>query len=137
VIGVEAGETGTVAGEIGPEVRPVTGAGARVLAVATLLTATSAATPAGPDVEIRVSVRGFEPAEITVRKGESTRVVVTSADREHCFAVDALRVEKRVVAGRPTAFHLVPARTGRFEFYCCLETGEAAERERGVIVVIE
>jgi heme/copper-type cytochrome/quinol oxidase subunit 2 len=114
----------------------VVGAGARVLVVASLL-AMAAAAPTGPEVEIRISARGFEPVEVTVREGEATRVVLTSTDREHCFAVDALRVEKRVVTGRSTAFDLVPDRTGRFDFYCCLERGEAAERERGVMVVIE
>ncbi len=113
------------------------GIGARALAVAVLLVGAGAAARTGPEIEIRVSRKGFDPAEVTVRKGETTRVVLSAADGEHCFAVDALRVEKRVVAGRPTIFDLVPDRAGRFPFYCCVETGEAATVERGEIVVIE
>jgi heme/copper-type cytochrome/quinol oxidase subunit 2 len=56
---------------------------------------------------------------------------------EHCFAIDAFRVEKRVRPGRPTRLDIVPDRAGTFEFYCCLETGEAAGAERGELVVTE
>jgi heme/copper-type cytochrome/quinol oxidase subunit 2 len=127
--------TAAVAGT-GPEGRTVGRVGA-ALAAAAVLAGPVAAAGTGPEVEIHVSAGGFEPAEVTARMGETTRIVLTSEDGEHCFAVDDLRVEKRVVAGHPTAFDLVPLRAGRFPFYCCLETGEAAERERGVIVVIE
>jgi heme/copper-type cytochrome/quinol oxidase subunit 2 len=89
----------------------------------------------GPTVEVRVSKRGFEPSRITVRKGETTRLVVSSSDAEHCFAIDALRVEKRVVPGRPTRVDLTPAQAGSFPFYCCLESGRAAER--GELVVTD
>jgi heme/copper-type cytochrome/quinol oxidase subunit 2 len=72
-----------------------------------------------------------------LRKGETARFVLSSADVEHCFAIDALRIEKRIVPGRPTRFDLTPDRTGVFPFYCCLESGAAAERERGEIEVVE
>jgi heme/copper-type cytochrome/quinol oxidase subunit 2 len=90
-----------------------------------------------PTVEVRVSKRGFEPSRITVRKGETTRLVVSSSDAEHCFAIDALRVEKHVVPGRPTRLDLIPSQAGAFPFYCCLESGRAAEVERGELVVTD
>ena len=99
--------------------------------------ATAAAAPAGPTVEIRASKRGFEPSRIELRKGETTRIVLSPEDVEHCFAIDALRVEKRIVPGRPTRFELTPDRTGAFPFYCCLESGPAARTERGEAVVAE
>jgi cytochrome c oxidase subunit 2 len=88
-----------------------------------------------PSVELRASRSGFRPPRLTLRRGEPVHVVLTSADGEHCFAVDALRIEKRVVAGRPTRFELTPERSGVFPFHCCLESGEAAERERGELTV--
>jgi heme/copper-type cytochrome/quinol oxidase subunit 2 len=63
--------------------------------------------------------------------------VLSSEDGEHCFAIDALRVEKRIVPGRPTSFDLTPDRAGVFPFHCCLETGAAAEAERGEVAVAE
>jgi heme/copper-type cytochrome/quinol oxidase subunit 2 len=106
------------------------------LALAAVIAA-GAAPPAGPEVAVKVSKSGFEPSRITVRRGETTRLVLTATDVEHCFAVDALRVEKRVVPGRPTRFDLAPGQAGVFLFYCCLESGDAAKVERGELTVTE
>ncbi len=88
-------------------------------------------------IELLASRRGFRPARLRLRRGEPVQVVLTAAEGEHCLAVDALRIEKRVVAGRPTRFDLTPDRAGVFPFYCCLERGTAAERERGELTVSE
>jgi heme/copper-type cytochrome/quinol oxidase subunit 2 len=64
-------------------------------------------------------------------------VVLTSEDAEHCFAVDGLRIEKRIVPGRETVFDLTPEQAGRFAFHCCLESGGAAQVERGELIVSE
>jgi heme/copper-type cytochrome/quinol oxidase subunit 2 len=113
-------------------------AGTRALVVAALLVAAGAlARPAAPEVEIRASRQGFDPAVVTIRKGETVRVVLSATDGEHCFAVDALRVEKRIRPGHETTFDLTPDRAGRFPFYCCLESGKAAEVERGELTVTE
>jgi heme/copper-type cytochrome/quinol oxidase subunit 2 len=107
------------------------------LILAAAAAAWAAAAPAAPVVEIRASRRGFAPARIALRKGEATRIVLSSEDGEHCFAIDELRIEKRIVPGRPVRFELTPDRAGAFAFYCCLESGPAAEAERGEAVVTE
>ncbi len=121
----------------GPGADLVRRAGTSTLAVAICLAAAGAPARPAPDVEIRVSDAGFEPSEVTLRKGEAVHIVLFSADREHCFAVDAFRIEKRIARDRPTSFDFSPGRAGRFAFYCCLETGNAAEVERGELVVTE
>jgi heme/copper-type cytochrome/quinol oxidase subunit 2 len=88
-------------------------------------------------MELKASRRGFQPSSLTLRRGETVSVVLSSLDGEHCFAVDALRIEKRIVPGRPTRFELTPERAGAFEFHCCLETGEAARIERGQLTVVD
>jgi heme/copper-type cytochrome/quinol oxidase subunit 2 len=97
----------------------------------------TAAAPAGPEVAITVSRNGFQPSRITVRRGETTRLVLTATEGEHCFAIEAFRVEKRVVPGRATHLELTPGQAGVFPFYCCLESGEAARVERGELTVTE
>jgi heme/copper-type cytochrome/quinol oxidase subunit 2 len=87
------------------------------------------------EVEVVVSDRGFRPAQITVRKGETVKVLLSSADREHCFAVDALRIEKRVLPGKRTPVEIVADRAGIFAFYCCLEP--QSEVLKGRLVVTE
>jgi heme/copper-type cytochrome/quinol oxidase subunit 2 len=98
---------------------------------------TPAAAPAGPTLEVKASRAGFQPSSLAIRRGETAHVVLTSADGEHCFAVDELRIEKRIVPGRPTRFDLAVDRAGAFAFHCCLESGAAAERERGQLTVTE
>ena len=135
--GVAAGATGVAA------VIEVLGAdavrrvGTRALAAVIFLAAAGAAARPGPEVSIRASGSGFEPSEVVIRKGEAVRVVLSSGDREHCFAVDAFRIEKRILPDRPTSFDFTPDRAGRFPFYCCLESGAAAAAERGELVVTE
>lgn len=95
--------------------------------------------PAAQDavLELRASRSGFRPQQLTLRRGEAVQLRLTTADGEHCFAIDSLRIEKRIVPGRATRLELMPARAGVFEFYCCLETGEAARGERGQLTVVE
>jgi heme/copper-type cytochrome/quinol oxidase subunit 2 len=107
-----------------------------VIAAAAAAAATTAA-PAGPTVEVKVSRSGFEPARVVLRRGETTRLVISTADAEHCFAIDGLRIEKRVTSDHPTRLELTPERTGSFPFYCCVESGKQAEVERGELVVTE
>lgn len=91
---------------------------------------------AGP-IAVRASRAGFTPASISLRRGEAARLELTAADAEHCFAVDALRIEKRIVPGKTTTLDLTPDRVGTFAYYCCLESGAAAEKERGKLIVTE
>ena len=109
----------------------------RLAAAALLVAAWSAA--AGPDrtVAVVISRDGVTPREITVRKGETIRLSVKSGDGEHCFALDDLRIEKRVVPGKTTAVDVTPDKAGSFPFYCCLETGAAADKQRGHLIVTE
>jgi cytochrome c oxidase subunit 2 len=108
-----------------------------------LAAAVAAAVPTGspaqtpPTVTVRASRSGFQPAHVSLRRGETTHLVLTSADGDHCFAVDDLRIEKRIVAGRETRFDLTPEKAGVFPFHCCVETGDAAKSERGQLTVAE
>jgi heme/copper-type cytochrome/quinol oxidase subunit 2 len=95
------------------------------------------APPVEQTVEIAVSRSGFAPAVVHARKGETLHLRLTSRDQEHCFAIDAFRIEKRVVPTHATLVDLTPDRAGTLPFYCCLESGKAAEVERGGIVVGE
>jgi cytochrome c oxidase subunit 2 len=111
------------------------------LAVAAIVAALpgelASAPQAGSTVTVRASRRGFTPSSLSLRRGETARVVLSSADGEHCFAIDELRIEKRIVPGRETRFDLTPDRSGTFAFHCCLESGEAAQAERGQLTVSE
>lgn len=112
----------------------------RILRLAAVLGAFALASAAGAraeTVELVASSEGFRPKVVNVRKGDAVRLSLSSADGEHCFALDAWRIEKRVRAGKATVVDFVAEKTGTFPFYCCLESGAAAEREHGRLVVTE
>jgi heme/copper-type cytochrome/quinol oxidase subunit 2 len=88
-------------------------------------------------VQVVASEHGFEPRVINLRKGDPVRLRLTTADREHCFALDAYRVEKRILPGRATVVELTPEKAGSFPFQCCIESGAAADKEHGRLVVVE
>jgi len=95
------------------------------------------APPPDQPQDVVVSRSGFVPSVIQGRKGEAIHFRLISRDQEHCFAIDAFRIEKRIVPGRATAVDLTPEKAGTFPYYCCLETGAAAETERGRLVITE
>jgi heme/copper-type cytochrome/quinol oxidase subunit 2 len=107
----------------------------RRLAAASILVLGTAASAAEERITIEASRSGFKPSVVELRKGEMVHVVLSTADVEHCFAVDALRIEKRIVPGRTTEFDLTADQTGTLPFYCCLEPRD--ERQRGRLVVEE
>jgi heme/copper-type cytochrome/quinol oxidase subunit 2 len=110
----------------------------KTLALLATLVAWRAGSPV-PDetLEIVASRQGFRPRVVNVRKGQPVRLLLSSADGEHCFALDALRIEKRIVPGKATVLDLTPDRSGTFPFYCCLEEGAAADSENGRLVIID
>jgi cytochrome c oxidase subunit 2 len=93
------------------------------------------ATSAADRLDLSVSQAGFRPARLTTRRGEPVRLNISSADGEHCFALDAFRVEKRVVPGKVTVVDLTPDKAGTFAFYDCLAPD--GEPRRGELVVAE
>jgi len=117
-----------------------------VASVAAVLTLAAAGPPPGrvkslaPEsgpVEVVASKTGFRPRVLNVRKGETLRLSLRTADQELCFALDAFRIEKRLRPGRTVAVEITPEKAGSFPFQCCLESGSAAETERGQLVVTD
>jgi hypothetical protein len=86
-------------------------------------------------LELTISRSGFRPSRLEVRRGEAVRLTVKSADEEHCFALDAFRVEKRVLPARAVVVDLVPDKAGSFPFHDCL--APEGETRTGQLVVSE
>ena len=83
--------------------------------------------------DVVASKAGWRPAVINLKKGEPVRLALKTDDEEHCFAVDELRIEKRIVPGRATTLELTADRPGSFAFYDCLNP----EGKKGRLVVSE
>src|SRR5579862_1874497 len=100
------------------------GPGAPLLAAALVLLL--GPSPPADSVKLVASKEGFRPEVLTVRRGETLRILVTTADVEHCFALDAFRIEKRILPGKTVQVDVTPDKSGSFPFHCCLEEGPQA-----------
>ena len=91
--------------------------------------ATSARAQTSP-VEIKVEARRFEftPKTITVRRGEPVRLLVTSADTDHGFAIKEFNINEEIAAGTTRTVEFTPDRAGRFRFYCSVYCGDLNRR---------
>ncbi|MBK5255458.1 MAG: cupredoxin domain-containing protein [Vicinamibacteria bacterium] len=83
-------------------------------------------------IRLSVDSSGFVPKRVPVPLG-TVHFVVTSREGDHCFAIPALDVEKRIRASHPLEVDVVFERAGEFPFLCCAEGSGTAEV--GVIVV--
>ncbi len=132
-MGIATGEDGTPAAGTAPAPAKAS-LPRRSLAVAVLgLLIGAGEATAQERIKVEASRAGFKPKIVTLRKGETVRVVLSTADDEHCFAVDALRIEKRIVPGKTTEVDVVVDKAGTLPFYCCLEPDREALRGRIVV----
>jgi cytochrome c oxidase subunit II len=77
----------------------------------------------------------FDPATITLRKGEPVVLVFTSLDRTHGFSVPDLGVKATILPDTELRVAFTPERAGRFVFHCDNFCGDGHEDMQGVIVV--
>ncbi len=61
----------------------------------------------------------FKPNLITVKKGDTVRIVMNSVDMQHDFVIDELNVRMPITkSGETNTVEFVADQTGSFEFYC-------------------
>jgi cytochrome c oxidase subunit 2 len=90
----------------------------------TLFIAASSARPAAPRrVEVSAKRYAFEPAEITVKKGEAVDLELTSADVPHGVRIRELKIDLRVNKGKKGDAVFTPQTTGTFVGHCSVFCG--------------
>lgn len=74
-------------------------------------------TPATP-VEIKVTARRFQfdPATITVPKGKPVKLVITSLDVSHGFAIKEFGIKETIEAKQSKTIEFTPDKAGRIPF---------------------
>lgn len=92
-----------------------------------------------PVAEIRVTARKFDfsPRTITVQKGQTVKLVVTSTDVEHGFAVKELKIKERVEAKESKVITFKPEEAGRYRFYCSVFCGDGHDDMTGELIVTD
>jgi cytochrome c oxidase subunit 2 len=78
----------------------------------------AAAQEAGRTIEIHAKRFSFTPAEITLKKGEAVKLVITSDDVTHELVIPALHVKATVKKDQPAEVTLTADKAGDFEGKC-------------------
>lgn len=61
----------------------------------------------------------FDPSEITVKKGETVKIVLNAVDMPHDFVVDELDVRTEIAQpGETVEVEFTPTEAGEYEYYC-------------------
>jgi cytochrome c oxidase subunit II len=69
-------------------------------------------------IEISAKKYEFSPSQITLKKGESVILRLTSTDRIHGFMSRALKVDTDIFPGKSTDIAVTPATAGTFMVIC-------------------
>ncbi len=94
--------------------------------------------PGAPAVkEFNVTAKRFEfnPAEITVNKGDMVRLRLTSLDAVHGFALGAYDINQRIEPGKTTVIEFNATKEGTFPFICNVYCGAGHPGMKGILIV--
>jgi cytochrome c oxidase subunit II len=69
-------------------------------------------------IEITAKRFAFSPNQITIKKGETVKLRLTTEDVTHGFFMRALKIDEDVEPGKPTEITLTPQSAGTFTTIC-------------------
>lgn len=99
----------------------------------------SAASAADDANVVRISARKFQfiPNKVTLKRGRTVTLELTSLDRKHGFLIPALKLRADIPAGQSARVTLTPDKLGTFAFRCDLFCGGGHDGMTGVIEVVQ
>jgi cytochrome c oxidase subunit 2 len=90
-----------------------------------------------PEIKIQAKKYAFDPAEITLHMGETTKLVFVSDDVEHSIAVDGLGIDADIRKHHSTVVFVTPKETGDFQGRCTVYCGVGHDAMKLVIHVVQ
>jgi len=108
-----------------------------LLAMIFVATALAGCAHKQPAQRINITMKKYEfvPAEIHVRRGQRVLFVVTSADTQHGFHVDAFGINEPVKKGQTVEVEFESDQAGTFPMNCSIICGARHDDMVGKIVV--
>jgi cytochrome c oxidase subunit 2 len=88
-------------------------------------------------VEVTAKRFSFEPAEITLKKGEPVVFVLKSADVAHGIRIRELNLDVKVGKGGTSEVNFTPDKTGDFTGHCSVFCGTGHGSMKLIIHVVE
>ncbi len=77
----------------------------------------------------------FDPAIITVKKGDKVRIKVKSIDVTHGFALPDFSVNENLEPGKEITVEFIADKKGEFTFFCSVICGTGHSGMKGKLVV--
>ena len=96
---------------------------AMVLGLATLITPPSRSQDSPRRIEVTAKRFTYDPAEITLKKGEPVVLVIKSADVAHGLNIRELKIDVKVAAGETAEVQVAPQKNGTFVGHCTVFCG--------------
>jgi cytochrome c oxidase subunit II len=87
------------------------------------LSAFASAQDAPKRIDVSVKRFAYEPAEITVKKGEPVVLEITTQDVAHGLKFKELNLNTKIEKGKPGELAFTPTKTGDFVGHCSVFCG--------------
>lgn len=110
---------------------------AGILLGAAILSQPSAAQTAPRQIEVTARRFAFEPAEITIKKGEPVVLMLKSGDVANGIRCRELNIDLKVNKGGTTEAHFTPDKVGNFVAHCAVFCGSGHGQMAITIHVVE
>ncbi len=87
--------------------------------------------------EFEITAKRFEftPNAITVNKGDTVRLIVTSTDVTHGFSIDEYNVHETLSPNNTVTVEFVADKEGTFRYYCSVFCGSGHSTMFGLLTV--
>ena len=87
--------------------------------------------------EFRIIAKQWEfiPRTIEVNQGDQVRLVITSVDVAHGYAIPGYGINERLIPGRETIIEFTADKKGTFTPYCSVSCGAGHSSMRGTLIV--
>jgi cytochrome c oxidase subunit II len=93
--------------------------------------------PAPRVVKMTAKKYEFDPATITVVRGESVRIEATALDRDHGIEIKEFGVKTKLEKGKMAVIDFTPDRAGEFTVHCSVFCGFGHRGMKGKLIVVE
>ncbi len=87
------------------------------------------------EFEVKMYKFGFDPAEITVNKGDRVRLKVSSLDVMHGIGIKEYGINKQVPPGETVIVEFTADKSGTFTMFCAVYCGDGHKEQKGRIIV--
>ncbi len=112
---------------------------AGIVSVAALAKNPPPATDSASVIEIKMAAKNyeFEPAVITVKKGQAVRLLITSLDRTHGIEIKGFGINQEIPKNQTATVEFTADKAGAFPFKCSVRCGLGHGRMKGELIVEE